>query len=220
VKKIFLLCAVAGLIAGSIGVYAEEPDLLITDFEKHPNALGGEMGLYGAGEPDWKNKTQPYSWYYTPEVKGYKKENIISGQQSFRLVNGNGPISNVGWASFGMDMGPVTGPEAMPVKIRPLDVSGYKYLSFWAKGEKGGEKLRVIFRDASATTYMPEHLYDIKEPLTVEWKRIVIPLNEIEGVDFKNLVHIGISFGEDIGNKLGTIIYLDDFAFTNYISLQ
>lgn len=219
-KKIFLLCALASLIACGIGVNAEEPDLFITDFEKHPNALGGEIGLYGAAEPDWENKTQPYSWYYTPEVKGYKKENVISGQQSFRLVNGNSPRSGVGWASLGIDLGPVIDPEVTPVRIRPLDVSGYKYLSFWAKGERGGERLRVIFRDASAMTYTPEHLYDIKEPLTVEWKRIVVPLNEIKGVDFKNLVHIGISFGEDVGNKLGTIMYLDDFAFTNYVSLQ
>jgi len=219
-RKIFLLCVAVGVIAGMHITGAEQPDLFITDFEKHPNNLGGEIGLFGAAEPDWNNKNQPYSWYYTPQVKGYKKENLVSGQQSFRLVNGNGPVSNVGWASLGIDLGPVIDPEMTPVKIKPLDVSGYKYLSFWAKGERGGERLRVIFRDASATTYTPEHLYDIKEPLTAGWKRIVVPLDEIDGVDLKNLVHIGLSFGEDVGNKLGTIIYLDDFAFTNYVSLQ
>lgn len=219
-RKIFLSCIIGGLIAGSIIVGAEQADLLIADFEKWPNALGGEIGLYGAGEADWSDKARPHSWYYTPEVRGYEKKNVVSGQQSFRLVNGNGPISNVGWASLGIDLGPVIDAGVTPVKIKPLDVSGYKYLSFWAKGERGGEKLRVIFRDASATTYTPEHLYEIKEPLTAEWQRIIVPLSEIDGVDFKNLVHIGLSFGEDVGNKLGTIIYLDDFAFTNYVSLQ
>ncbi len=210
----------AALILMIPAICAAQQDLLITDFEKHPNYLGGEVGVYGAGEPDWNNRSQPYSWYYTREVKGYKKENVVSGQQSFRLVNGNSPYGDIGWASLGLDLGPIIDAGAMPVKIKPLDVSGYKYLSFWAKGESGGERLRVIFRDANTTTFMPAHFFDIKEPLTTGWKRIIVPLIEVDGVDFKNLVHVGLSYGEEAGNGLGAVIYVDDFAFTNYVSLQ
>jgi hypothetical protein len=215
VIKKWSLLLLLGLILGLWGVGLAQEDLLITDFEKHPNYLGGQVGVYGAGEPDWSNKEEPYSWYYTPEVKGYKKENVVSGQQSFRLVNGNSPKTDAGWASFGLDLGPVIDATAFPIEIKSLDVTGYKYLSFWAKGEKGGEKLKVNFRDARAVSYNPQYQYEIKEPLTTEWKRIIVPLNSVYNVDFENLVHVGLAFGEDLDNELGTIIYVDDFAFTN-----
>ncbi len=198
---------------GTIG-FAEE-DLIITDFEKHPNCLGGQVGVYGAGSPNWSNTEEPYSWYYTPEVKNYKKENVVSGKQSFRLVNGNSPDSDVGWASFGLDLGPILDASVVPIKVEPLDVSGYKYLVFWAKTELGGEKLLVNFRDARSITYMPQFQYKVKKPLTVKWQRITVPLKDVYNVDFKSLVHTGLAFGEDASNEMGAIIYIDDFAFSN-----
>ena len=219
-KKILALFIFLVLVWGAWAIGFAEEDLLITDFEEHPNYLGGQVGVFGAGNPDWSNTKEPYSWYYAPETKGYLKENVVSGQQSFRLVNGNSPDSDVGWASFGLDLGPTIDAGTVPVKIEPPDVSGYKYLSFWAKGELGGEKLLVNFRDTHSVNYTPQFQYKVKKPLTTEWQRITIPLDKVYNVDFKNLVHTGLAFGEDAGNKIGTIIYIDDFSFSNNRLLQ
>ncbi len=209
------------VLAWGVGTagFAEE-DLLITDFEKHPNCLGGQVGVYGAGNPNWSNTVEPYSWYYTPEVKDYKKENVVSGKQSFRLVNGNSPDSDVGWASFGLDLGPILDASVVPIKVEPVDVSGYKYLVFWAKGEKGGEKLIINFRDANSINYMPQFQYKVEKPLTTKWQKIIVPLGDVYNVDFKGLVHTGLAFGVDADNEMGTIIYVDDFAFSNNRALQ
>jgi len=192
----------------------KEGDLLVADFEGWPNNIGGEIGVYGSLEPDWDEMaTTPYSWVYEPVTPGYDTVNVHSGRQSFRLVNGLGIKSDVSWGSFAMDMGPTLDVTTMPKKVESLDVSGYDSLVFWAKGKKGGEKLQFIARDSHALNYMPQAKYMLP-PLTTEWQKIVIPLDEIENsVDIKSLDNIGLAFGMDVGNGRGETAYLDTFLF-------
>lgn len=191
-------------------------DLVIADFEKWPNNLGGQMGVYGSLEPKWEDKaTVPYSWVYEPGVPSYSKDKVHGGRQSFRLVNGLGANAAESWGSFGMDMGRVTDAVPVPVKVESKDVSGYKYLTFWVRGEKGGEHMEVTFRDANAVSYMPQYKYPVADA-TSAWQRVVIPLDKIKGkVDLTALDNISIAFGPDVGNEKGATIYLDDFGFTN-----
>jgi len=191
-------------------------EVILADFEGWPNNLGGEIGVYGSLEPDWnKMTTVPYSWVYETITAGYDPKNVHDGKQSFRLVNALGTKPNETWGSFAMDLGPTTDLTVIPKKVTSLDVSGYKYLTFWAKGEKGGEKIELLIRDAHALNYMPQLKYKLPD-LTTDWQKIVVPLEGFGGrVDLTQLDNIGIAFGRDVGNMGGEIAYVDSFVFTN-----
>lgn len=220
-KKLLILLAIAiiGILLAPkqiVAEQAEENSLLVADFETFPNNLGGEVGVYGSLEPNWDDKTSPYSWYYGTSTPGYDVKNVHDGVQSFRLVNALGTKKNESWGSFSMDLGPITDAIPVPKKVQSKNVSKYKYLTFWVKGEKGGEKIEVLFRDNKAPSYMPSARYKVKEA-SAEWEKRAIVLEEVHklGVDLKALDCIGIAFGPDAGNKPGAIIYMDDLAFTD-----
>lgn len=215
-KVICSLVLTFGLIISSFSSILAAEDLVVADFEVHPNKLGGEVGVYGSLEPNWDDKNTPYSWYYAPNTPGYDAKNIHGGKQSFRLVNALGMKKDESWGSFSMDLGPLTDAVSVPKKVKSKDVTAYKYLTFWVKGEKGGEKMELLFRDSRAPSYMPQGKYAIEEA-TTEWKEITVPLDGISkmGVDLKSLDNIGIAFGPDAGNKPGAVVYIDDFAFTS-----
>lgn len=220
-KKVLTLLAIATICIliipkQAVAEQAEGNSLVIADFETFPNNLGGEVGVYGSLEPNWDDKATPYSWYYGSSTPGYDQKNVHSGVQSFRLVNALGTKKNEGWGSFSMDLGAVTDATAVPKKVQSKNVMRYKYLTFWVKGERGGEKIEVLFRDSKSPSYMPSARYKIKEA-NAEWEKKAITLEEIHklGVDLKSLDSIGIAFGPDVGNKAGAIIYIDDFIFTD-----
>jgi hypothetical protein len=196
-------------------VIAQGEDLVVADFEGLPNNLGGEAGVYGSLEANWQDAVTPFTWYYAPSTGGYAEKNVHGGKQSFRLVNALGTKPEESWGSVGIELGPVTDPNSIPKKVKSVDASNYKYLTFWLKGEKGGEHLEVIFRDASASTYEPQVKYTVADA-TAEWRKVAIPLDKIkEQIDLKTLVHIGFAFGNDVGNDKGAIIYVDDIVFTS-----
>jgi len=228
-KKVFLLVTLVILFSGiaiaqqegiqeDIIVEAEMPveGEIIADFEGWPNNLGGEVGVYGALEPDWDDiTTVPYSWVYEPITPGYDLVNVHSGKQSFRLVNGLGLKPELAWGSFAMDLGPTVDLTVIPKKVESFDVSGYKYLIFWVKGEKGGEKMEFLIRDMHALNYMPQVKHKLPDA-TAEWQKIVLLLEEFKGqIDLSAIDNIGLAFGRDVGNLKGEIIYIDDFMFTN-----
>ncbi|MBL7070981.1 MAG: hypothetical protein ISS26_02265 [Candidatus Omnitrophica bacterium] len=190
--------------------------LIVADFEGWPNNLGGEIGVYGALEPDWENVNEfPVSWVYDPVSLGYNTANVRSGNNSFRLVNGLGVKPELAWGSFAMDLGSTIDITTTPKKVESLDASGYKFIVFWAKGESGGEKMELLVRDGHALDYDPQIRYRLPD-LTAQWQRIMIPLAQISGkVDLSQLDNLGIAFGKDVGNMQGDIAYIDDFIFTN-----
>jgi len=228
-KSIFL--ALALVVAFSCAVSAQEKatqkpgqaatqemaqEVIIADFEGWPNNLGGEIGVYGSLEPNWDDiATVPYSWSYEPITPGYNPANIHSGKQSFRLVNGLGLKPELTWGSFAMDLGPTTDLTVIPKKVESFNASGFKYIIFWVKGEKGGEKMEFLARDAHALNYMPQAKYKLPDA-TTEWQKVVIPMSEISGkIDLTALDNMGLAFGKDVGNIKGEIVYIDDFTFTN-----
>jgi hypothetical protein len=195
---------------------AAKEDIVIADFEGWPNNVGGEIGVFGALEPDWeKVNQQPISWVYEVTSLNYSPANVHSGKNSFRMVNGTGAKPDYTWGSFSMDLGPTTDITSVPKKVKSLDVSKYAYLSFWVKGAKGGEKMELLARDANALDYLPQLKYKLPAA-TAEWQKVTVPLAELSGkIDLTKLDNVGIAFGKDTGNLTGDIIYLDDFAFTN-----
>ena len=198
------------------GIISEEGEILVADFEGWPNCLGGEMGVYGSLEPNWEEAhIHPVSWVYESTTLGYNGANVHSGMQSFRLVNGLGTKRDLAWGSFSMDLGPTIDTTVTPKKVESLDVSEYKYLVFWVKGEKGGEKMELLLRDAHSLNYMPQVKYKLPDA-TTEWQKAVVPLAELKGkIDLAAMDNIGLAFGKDVGNIEGDIAYVDDFVFTN-----
>ena len=217
IKRIAFLVLSTVLFFGAIAAQeASAQDAVIADFEGWPNNLGGEVGVYGSLEPNWDDiTTVPYSWVYETITPGYDTANVHGGKQSFRLVNGLGLKPEITWGSFAMDLGPTTDLTVVPKKVESFDVTGYKYLVFWLKGEKGGEKVEVLIRDAHALNYTPQVKYKISDAIT-EWQRVVIDLGQFRGrIDLAALDNIGLAFGKDVGNLKGEVVFVDDFAFTN-----
>jgi hypothetical protein len=212
----FIIIAFLILSVWQLAQPASAEELIIANFEGWPNNLGGEMGVYGSLSPDWTTKnTVPYSWVYERKTPGYDMANVKEGKQSFRLVNGLGAEKDCSWGSFGMDLGKTVDLTVEPKEVKSLDASEYKYLVFWIKGEKGGEKAELTFRDAHSIDYMPQATYPIPI-ITDEWQKVVVPLSEIEDmIDITEMVHIGIAFGPDVGNEAGDTIYVDEFMLTD-----
>lgn len=196
---------------GAVAVSPQGGVLVITDFETNPNNLGGIVAVEGDGAPDWNDPNAINGWYYSKEVAGFNPANVHSGNQSFRLVNGGTgrPLEN--WATFYLLMGPVMDPSTFPVKIKSFDVSGFSALHFWIKGDKGGERFNVIFRDSTAPNNFPQARFDpVPEGLKTTWQEVSVPIPQVSKfVDTHQVVMIGIEFGTNLGNKKGNIIYID-----------
>jgi hypothetical protein len=209
-------CASAKVQTRAAGITPEgvQPEtVVIADFEAIPNSVGGDMGVYGDGEPNWAKTNTSHSWIYEPKTPGYEVKNVHKGKNSFQLINGEKMMNN-NWASFSMNLGPMIDKNANPVIVQPLNVSSYQKLVFWVKGRKGGEKLNVIFRDSHAPDYMPQaRVTPFPGGAPSEWTRVEIPFSKISWqVDLKSLVNVGLEFGSNLDNKQWDTFYVDDFT--------
>ena len=220
-RKIVTLLAVLAILLSGAAIAQEEvaeeaEGVMIADFESWPNNMGGEVGVYGALEPNWDDVAAvPYSWVYEPIAPGYDIVNVYKGRQSFRLVNGLGLKPELMWGSFAMDLGPTTDLTVIPKKVESFDASGYEYLAFWVKGEKGGERMELLIRDAHALNYMPQIKHKLPDA-TTEWQKVTVSLGQFKGrLDLTALDNVGLAFGKDVGNLKGEVIFVDDFMFTN-----
>lgn len=193
----------------------EPLQIVVADFESYPNNLGGNVGVFGAAEPDWDNRDVPHGWYYNKQTPGYTKKNVHAGEQSFLCVNGYSR-ERVRWATFSLDLGKLINAEVIPVKIKSLNVSNYASLVLWVKGDRGGEKFNVFFRDAHAQDYFPQvSVVPMPNGMTIEWTKIVIPLSLVKDyVDLTVLDQIGLEFGANFGNAEGNMFYVDDVHFS------
>lgn len=186
--------------------------LLVADFERWPNPLGGDIGVYGGGEPDWGDPL--HSWFYEPQTSGYLSRNVRSGVKSFRLVNAQKP-NRATWASLTIDLGPTFDITVEPKRLKSLDVSAFTHLAFWVRGERGGEKFEVAFRDARSPSYQHEVTWTpFPDGVPSDWSLVKVPLSKFKGkLDLTRLDMVGLHFGQNLGNPKGAILYVDDFVF-------
>lgn len=210
--KRFFLFFISLFLLFSSDLLAEKKDdanrLFVSGFEQWPNQLGGQMWVNGGAEPNWNQPV--HSWIYGPDTKDYKKEYVHLGKYSFRLVNSRNP-KNLPWASFTLDLGPITDITVEPKKVESLDVSGYGYLTFWIRGHRGGEKYQVSFRDASQREVT---LIPYPKEASKKWKQVKIPLSSIaKEIDLTQLDAVSLSFGSSVKNPIGSVLYVDDWAF-------
>ncbi|MBU1078023.1 MAG: CIA30 family protein, partial [Spirochaetes bacterium] len=122
-----------------------------------------------------------------------------------------GPYGNGGWCGYytlvkaGKDY---------------LDVSKYKSLTLWVKGEHGGENFKIGGADQTYETigdsakseniwtYLPE------KKITTQWQKLVIPLDSIF-IEWSMLASISFCFETELyesGASKG-IVYIDHIQF-------
>ena len=90
-----------------------------------------------------------------------------------------------------------------------LDLTGAKKLTFWARGENGGEKVSFSYGLLDKANYPDSSKGEIKDAeLTKEWKQYTIDLSG------KDLSQIKTPFAWILGAKGDPItFYLDDIKF-------
>lgn len=213
-RKIVVYFFILFLASGPLWAQ-ESSSLLISDFESYPNNLGGSVGVFGAAEPNWDNPNVPHSWYYGELEPGFQKENVRRGGQSFMCVNGFAK-EKLPWATFSLGLGKLVDSETTPIKIESLDVRPYNYLVFWVKGEKGGEKFTVAFRDAYAISDLPQFFVDpLPQGAPKRWQKVIVPLAPLaDKIDLSQVDQVILEFGINRGNAEGNIFYVDEFYFT------
>lgn len=127
--------------------------------------------------------------------------NPHSGKTDLKVqyTSGNG-WGGVVWQSPANDWGKEPG---------GYDLTGAKKLTFWARGDKGGEKVSFSFGILDKAQYADSAKGEIKDQeLTKEWKEYIIDLTG------KDLKQIKTGFVWIVGAKGDPItFYLDDIKF-------
>jgi hypothetical protein len=98
-------------------------------------------------------------------------------------------------------------------------VSAYEEFVFWAKTDDAdGSDIEVLFRDADWDSNWPQvNTPPVPPDIGNEWTKHVVNLgdmNESHGLNLSKLEHLGLAFGQNVGNSPGTIIYVDDMGVT------
>jgi tetratricopeptide (TPR) repeat protein len=108
----------------------------------------------------------------------------------------------------------------------PRDLLRFHSLTFMARGEKGGEKLRLRLEDARSAE-MEQRIPQERWPrscfprtaakdgyltLTKEWRMYRVPLDAYPEVDRSALAEIDFELGSEVGNAPGAMIYVDEIG--------
>jgi hypothetical protein len=184
------------LLAPVCALVAEPPSstLLVWHFEQGiTNGWGGQYNAF-LREPSWART------YLDPTVTR------SSSGHSLRVTAHR---EAEGFCGLWMDFYPES-----EVPRRYLDARAYHYLSFWIKGQKGGESFDLELTDEAGVDNeesrprRPLRAY-LPRGVTTQWQEVVIPLIDFHGLDRRRLVRMSLSI-----IKLGDYrFYLDDIAF-------
>ncbi|MBN1587566.1 MAG: hypothetical protein JW937_09110, partial [Candidatus Omnitrophica bacterium] len=98
--------------------------------------------------------------------------------------------------------------------ILMVDLSNYRTMSFWIKGQKGGEAFEIGLNDnisnkredavklGSITRYLPEGV-------TAEWQEVKIPISDLFGLDVKRVYSMTFMFEDTSAGAF----WVDDLRF-------
>jgi hypothetical protein len=190
-----LMLSVVCCLAVAVPLLASNPTdvfYIYSDKGDHQNHFipSGWMGDYGDLRIDDGNRDNPKSgktsikWTYTA-----KATNGANWAGCF-------------WQNPANNWGTVAG---------GYDLSAYKRLTFWARGEKGGEKIAEFKVGGITGEHGDSDAQNIGPiELTKEWKKYTIDLAD------KNLSHVIGGFAWSASrddNQDGFIIYLDEIRF-------
>ena len=170
--------------------------LVVWDFDHSlVNPLGGRYSIFQGG-PSWVRT------YLEPEMREGKAGHSLR-ITAHREANGFCGV----WLNFY---------SARELPERYLDASGYRYLSFRVKGEKGGEDFNITLEDA---TWRKHEDTNPTRPLSAylpggastSWQEVRIPLSDFAGLDPTRLFNLIFVFSRAGDFQLA----VDNIAFTN-----
>lgn len=196
------LCVTAALLILMLSALsaagAEEParQLMVWDFDHSlVNPLGGEYNVFQR-EPS------------TARTYLDSSATLANSGHSLRITAHRARLGFCGvWFDFH---------SRSSIPQRFLDASAYRYLSFWVKGEKGGEDFDITLKDGTWRNHQetnptrPLHAYLSQGP-TDQWQEVLIPLSDFKGLDPRKLVNLTFLFARQGDYRLE----VDDIAFTN-----
>jgi tetratricopeptide (TPR) repeat protein len=150
--------------------------------------------------------------YVRPEILGdeFDEAFVHAGRGSFRLT------ARASGRAFG---------ELTLGAARAETAEEATAIVFWARGARGGEKVRVVLRDALDTSLGITHLASAPRlnvsgaliegrfVLGKEWRKFRIPRSQFPDVAFGKLRSLEFEIGTTEGNPAGTAVFLDDIGW-------
>jgi hypothetical protein len=101
-----------------------------------------------------------------------------------------------------------------------LDASSLRYLSFWARGEKGGEEFQISLTDEGSIAKEgrpPRELRTyMRGGLSKSWRQVAIPLSDFRGLDARKLARVTFSVTRPGDGRF----YLDDIGFQQAATMK
>ncbi len=184
--SISILCATLLGFAGTVWAAT----LLVDDFDRgtKPNALGGDFGSWDKDPSDPTQKC----------TIAFDKANAFGGVgYSLKLdydVDSPNPAYNGFW-----------------MKLQGTDLSTYKKLAFYIKGDTGRGFTKDVKIELKNGKEVGRYLL---KGVTDQWQQVSIPLKDFVGLtEWKGMTEFVVVFDDLTSNpKVGTL-YLDEIAF-------
>lgn len=204
----------------ALAVPAWSAPLLVDDFNSGEikNALGNRTNVF------IKAPSKAMVSFREEDVNG-KKSQVLMVRYDKR--NTGGPFDSGGWCGYytilktpaALVAPTEDNPNPEPMPEQYLDGSKYKFITFWARGEKGDENFLVGLSDRHwdkiGDSVKSEEIgkYLASGKLSADWQQAKIPLDEFF-VDYSQLASISFVFEGDLFPETGHagVIYIDDIA--------
>lgn len=164
---------------------------MVADFDtcKRPNNVGGDFGAWNKDPQDF---TQGCFDSFISTIK--HGDEGCSIQLMYDVLSDN-PAYNGFW-----------------MKLNGINISEYKALSFWVKGDEVRGFTRVFRVELKNNKGEVGKCYVTE--VTSAWKEIVIPFDKFTGItDFSSMSEFVIVFEDYIATKKEGAIYIDNISF-------
>lgn len=176
--------------------------ILIDDMSKMNNSLGGRCAVY-------QRHPSRAGFSKVSQKRDGKEDKVLKIR--FDKKGEGGPYGQGGWCGYY---------TIVKKGKKFLDLTGFKKLTLWVKGEQGGEKFKVgiadqqyeSMGDSAKSDDISNYLKDKK--ITTQWQKAEIPLEDIF-VEWTQIASLAINFETDLyenGAAKGTV-YIDDIQF-------
>ena len=192
---VVLIGGISSLVTLRTSAAAVRGIALVDDFESGiPNALGGSHGRFqsGASKIDILRDTTFFHGATrgtSLRIRADKQENGFCGV----------------WMQFF---------DTKAAKKRFFDAKPYAYLSFWIRGQVGGERFMVKMSDQSwvekeDSLELGEIRKFLPDGVSRSWQEVLIPLSDVASLDLSNLGGLTLLFH----SPGATTVYIDDVCF-------
>jgi hypothetical protein len=200
------MCVWAGLLAAGspawgVGAEPQAAPLVIDGFEQEFNLLSGRSGAY-------QQAPSKVAMSRTTEVR---REGNRALKLRYEKKGLGGPHDSGGWCGYW---------TLLKSSTRYFDASPYRKLTFWVRGQDGGEVFKVGLADANWDKLQDSvKSQDISEYLaagkvTTEWQKAEVAF-DAWGIDFAQVASVAIAFeSENYANgEQAGVVYIDDLQF-------